>query len=207
MHRHDPGPKYEVELNMSKKSPDRNNPPRLIIKRDNIPTRITEIENESRKVPGPGRYDNAKKRKIYGTYTYKNFGGTFTDEALYRGMITPGHTYDAIDLEKIKNRASKFKYNKPNIDGPLTNRIGKIPKSDDPACTSYKDNEAFYKTTFVERTIKWPLSKSKRTTYTCEQADRKASLPAPSHYHPEKAHDSGTVTIGARGKLGYYAKI
>jgi len=95
-------------------------------------------------------------------------------------------------------------YNKPLNDGPLTNRIGKIPKSDDPGCCSYKDNDAFYKTS-IDRTIKWPLNKAKRVTYTCEYADRKASVPAPSHYHPEKGVMCST--IGARGKLGYYSKI
>ena len=98
-----------------------------------------------------------------------------------------------------------MKYYKPLNDGPVANRIGKIPKNDEPACTSYKDNEAFYKTTFTESPIKWPLNKAKRTTYTCEQADRKASLPAPSHYHPDKAEK--VSTIGARGKLGYYSKV
>lgn len=119
-------------------------------------------------MPGPGRYENPhKKRKIYGNYLYKNVGGTFTDEALYRGFCTPSH-YPAIELEKIKDRCPKFKYNKPNNDGALTNRIGKIPKNDDPGCCNYKDNEAFYKTTFCERTIKWPLNKAKRITHTCE---------------------------------------
>ena len=68
-HRHDPGPKYDVELNMSKKDGTRDNPPRIRLVKDKIPTRIAEIEIASRKVPGPGRYENDKKRKIYGTYT------------------------------------------------------------------------------------------------------------------------------------------
>ena len=39
-HRLDPGPKYEVQLDMTKKSPVKENPPRILIKKDKIPTRV-----------------------------------------------------------------------------------------------------------------------------------------------------------------------
>jgi hypothetical protein len=39
-HRLDPGPKYEVHLDMTKKHPTKENAPRTIVKRDKIPTRI-----------------------------------------------------------------------------------------------------------------------------------------------------------------------
>ena len=211
-HRHDPGPKYDVELDMSKKSPTHDNPPRIRLVKDKIPTRIAEIEIASRKVPGPGRYENDRKRKIYGTYTYKNAGGTFTDEALYRGMCTPSH-YPAVDLEVTKVRCPKFRYKKAAVTqaidihgGTFTipGRIDKIRKDGSPGAASYNHNESFYKTTVCESPIKWSLNKEKRVTYTCEQANRKSSVPAPSLYNPERALLSHTVTIGARGKLGYY---
>jgi len=102
-------------------------------------------------VPGPGRYDTNKKRKIYGNYLYKATS-TFTDEALYRGYATPSH-YNPIDLDKIRDRVPKTLYVKPKYDGPLTNRIGKIPKNDEPSCATYRATEAFYKTSFTESTI------------------------------------------------------
>lgn len=111
---------------MTKKSPILDNPPRIKILKDTVPTHLEEIQRESKKTPGPGKYETKKKVKIYGTYTYKETGCTFTNEAQFRGMSTPSH-YTTVDLEKTKDRCPKFRYSKPLIDGPLTNRIGKIP--------------------------------------------------------------------------------
>lgn len=69
-------------------------------------------------------------------------------------------------MDKIKERVPKVNIVKPIKEDPLTSRIDKIPKDDAPGCGSYKDNEAFYKTSFTESPIKWPLNKAKRITYT-----------------------------------------
>ena len=76
---------------MTKKHPTKDNAPRTIVKKDKIPTRMETVEIISKKTPGPGKYENDKKRKIYGNYLYTNTGGTFTDEALFRGISTPSH--------------------------------------------------------------------------------------------------------------------
>lgn len=80
-HNLDPGPKYNVGLDMTKKSPILDNPPRIKILKDTVPTHLEEIQRESKKTPGPGKYETKKKVKIYGTYTYKETGCTFTNEA------------------------------------------------------------------------------------------------------------------------------
>ena len=87
-----------------------------------------------------------------------------TGDAQFKGMSTPSH-YNQIDIEKIKERAQKVSFIKPINEGPLTDRIGKIPKNDIPGCCSYQENDAFYKTA-IDSPIKWPLSKAKRITYT-----------------------------------------
>ena len=48
--------------------------------------------------------------------------------------------------------------------------MDKIAKDDAPGCCTYKENDAFYKTSFTESPIKWPLGKAKRITYTQQQA-------------------------------------
>ena len=91
------------------------------------------------------------------------------------------------------------------INEKLDNRIDKIVKDDVPGCCSYRETEAFYKTSFTESPIKWPLGKARRVTYTQQVAERKQTLPSPAQYFPEKADKVNT--IGARGKLGYYNKV
>ena len=83
--------------------------------------------------------------------------------------------------------------------------MDKILKNDVPGCCTYRETEAFYKTSFTESPIKWPLGKAKRITYTAQCADRKASLPSSAQYFPEKADRINT--IGVRGKLGYYRNV
>jgi hypothetical protein len=45
----------------------------------------------SKKTPGPGKYDNGIKKKILGNYKQRSTGGTFTDDALFKGFSTPSH--------------------------------------------------------------------------------------------------------------------
>jgi hypothetical protein len=96
-----------------------------------------------------------------------------------------------------------MRYSKPIHDGPKTNRIGKIQKDSNPGSCSYNENDAFYKTA-LDSPVKWCIGKAKRITYTCEQADRKANIPSPAAYRPENTLN---VSIGERGKLGYYNKV
>ena len=75
-----PGPKYETILNMSKKSGFYKNPPRTIIKVDEIPTRMQEVEIAAQKTPGPGRYDNDKRKR--------NTGNLYKTKDTMDGMIS-----------------------------------------------------------------------------------------------------------------------
>lgn len=76
-------------------------------------------------LPGVGKYNIATKNKILGTYTQKSTGGTFTDDALFKGFSVPA-PYSVIDMDKYKNRSPKTRIYKPiNIDTSLE-RITKI---------------------------------------------------------------------------------
>lgn len=72
------------------------------------------MQNQSKKVPGVGRYEIVPKNekviadKVVGNYTYNELVGGFTDTAVYYGQATPPH-YDAVDLDKIKNRVTSTK--------------------------------------------------------------------------------------------------
>lgn len=66
-HRNDPGPKYKVELDMSKKSPTRDNPPRIKIMNTKIPTDIQLIEAQAKKTPASNFYNPNKVHKVLGT--------------------------------------------------------------------------------------------------------------------------------------------
>ena len=66
-HRLDPGPKYIVELDMTKKSPTRNNPPRIKIMNTKIPTDIQLIEAQAKKTPASNFYNPNKVQKVLGT--------------------------------------------------------------------------------------------------------------------------------------------
>jgi hypothetical protein len=75
--------------------------------------------------PGVGVYDIATKPRILGTYTYKSFGGTFTDDATFKGMSTPG-SYPAIQMNVYKDRAMVTKMCKPIRENPALERCSKI---------------------------------------------------------------------------------
>lgn len=118
-------------------------------------------------------------------------------------MSTPSH-YDAIDLDKIKNKVPFPKYWKPIKEDFKTNRIAKIEKDSSPSCCTYEENDAFYKVS-IDSPIKWPANKAKRITYVEEQAKRKNFIPSPAAYRPEDAVRN--TSIGLRGKMGYYKDV
>jgi hypothetical protein len=117
-HRLDPGPKYDVELNMTKKSPTRDNPPRVKIMNTKIPTNIQIIEAQAKKTPASNFYKPHRDPKILGTILVKEKIGAFSDQAIFYGKETPGH-YPSVDPYKYKmSRTAEWKVHKPINSNP-----------------------------------------------------------------------------------------
>jgi hypothetical protein len=124
-HSQDPGPIYEVALDMTKQSINLENSPKYRMHKTNIPTVLEAVQKHAKAIPGVGKYNIATKPRVLGTYTQKNTGGTFTDAAIFKGMSTPSH-YPAIDLNKYKNRSVYTTIYKPTKEDPSLDRISKI---------------------------------------------------------------------------------
>ena len=65
-----------------------------------------------------GKYDISKSKfKILGNYTYKEEGSSFISAAIVEGQSTPA-PYQAIDLNKIKDRVFSLKISKSGMNAP-----------------------------------------------------------------------------------------
>ena len=65
-----------------------------------------------------GKYDISKSKfKILGNYTYKEEGNSFISAAIVEGQSTPA-PYQAIDLNKIKDRVFSLKISKSGMNAP-----------------------------------------------------------------------------------------
>ena len=124
-HSMDPGPIYKVELDMTKQSIYLENSPKYRVPRGKVPTTLESIQKDAKAKPGVGKYNVATKAKVLGTYTQKNVGGTFTDDAIFKGMSVPA-PYPSIDMNIYKNRTSFTKITKPINQNPALDRITKI---------------------------------------------------------------------------------
>ena len=80
--------------------------------RSKVGTVFGELAKKEAEKPGVGKYNITRKQKIMGNYLVKEGKGCMIDEALFKGMSSPSH-YDAINLEKIKDRISYTKIYKP----------------------------------------------------------------------------------------------
>ena len=79
-HRHDPGPKYNIDPGMGNKPhPIKPNCPRTLIKKTQIPAHLDAIIKLGKEIPGPGRYEPKKKPKVLGNYLQKVPTGQFVD--------------------------------------------------------------------------------------------------------------------------------
>ena len=87
-----------------------------------------------------GKYDISKSKfKILGNYTYKEEGNSFISAAIVEGQSTPA-PYQAIDLNKIKDRVFSLKISKSGMNAPK-----KIEKNSSPSPHTYKIEEAYEK--------------------------------------------------------------
>ena len=96
-----PGPSsYKMEDNIDKKSV-------FMSKSPNI-SYMASVIKTSKSKPGVGKYDTMdyKKKKIIGSYTFKEEGMSMIDEAIAKGQASPGHK-NPIDLELIKRKINK----------------------------------------------------------------------------------------------------
>ena len=100
MHRLDPGPKYEIGLDMSK-NPTLVNSKIYKISPSKIPSFLAATEKLAAQTPGPGRYELPKKRKILGNFKQTGHKSEFYEENVWKGMSSPSH-YNSINTEKYK---------------------------------------------------------------------------------------------------------
>ena len=115
--------------------------------------------------------------------------------------------YPSIDLNLIKNRTMHTKITKPINDNPANDRITKLKQDNSPSPVHYKHEESYRKTSVVTKPIIYSVPRTKKSLFTDDVVKLKSKIPGVGTYSPEKSQDSGKVTLGARGKIGYYQLI
>jgi len=78
----------------------------------------------------------------------------------------------------------------------------KVEKQKSPSPGQYEIQKAFLKTSTVETSIQWSIPKAEKLMFTDHSIKAAKNLPSVGKYELTKA--DRRVTIGARGKLGYY---
>jgi len=69
-HSLDPGPKYDVTLDIGKRSSIRKNPPIILMKDANIPGHLDSLVKVAKTIPGVGKYESHKNpNKVLGCFT------------------------------------------------------------------------------------------------------------------------------------------
>lgn len=133
LHKLDPGPKYDIALDMSKKDPTLPNAKIYKISPSKIPNFLAATEKLARNTPGPGQYKQPNKPKILGNFKSTSHKSEFYEENVWRGMATPC-CYNSINTERYKmSRTQEWKFPRPIKEAPLT-----IKKDNSPSPTSYE---------------------------------------------------------------------
>ena len=105
MHNLDPGPKYNVGMDMTRRSLTDKSPPSCKISKAKLPNFIDSAVKVNKFVPGVGKYSwdkfVDKQIRVRGTYTLKSPKSAFIDSATYHGMQTPFRG-DTIPVDKFK---------------------------------------------------------------------------------------------------------
>jgi len=172
------------------------NLPKYSVPKGKVPDHLTQLQNISKTIPGTGKYNPIRKTKILGNYFYKTPIGAFTDDAMSRAYDTPG-PYNLIDTERYKMPRTPFvKIIKENGSGE------KGEKEKSPSPGQYETHKAFLRTSTIENSIQWSIPKAEKLMFT--DYSIKAAKYKPSVGNYELAKSDGRVTIGARGKPGYY---
>lgn len=90
--------------------------------------------------PSPGSYNPKKKERQLGGAIVKSDIGGFIDDAKWQSSQTPGHTYNAVEMDKVRGKARIAKIltqTKEDI------RFQKLVKKDGPDPGSYEPLDAF----------------------------------------------------------------
>ena len=105
-HSNDPGPKYDIQLNMTKTSPTLNNTYKPKISSSKIPSTFDTIVKQAKETPGAGAYNTARvgrQHKIEGNYTTRARKNAYIEEIQYRSSQSPGAShYKNVAFERYK---------------------------------------------------------------------------------------------------------
>lgn len=139
-------------------------------------------------MPSPGQYHQELKKKPPGAFKLQEERVGFIDQAVFDGLTTPSH-YESPRLEAFKPRTSKWVIQKTN-----KHRFEKIEQNNSPSPVTYKQDEAFDKSTHKNRSYLIP--KQKMINYFDRLIKTKTFVPGVGQYEVPKADKF--VTLGVR---------
>lgn len=157
MHKLDPGPKYEIGLDMSKKHPTLTNSKIYKISPSKIPNFLAACEKQSLQTPGPGKYEPAQKQKLLGNFKSTSHKSEFYEDCVWKGHQSPSH-YNSVNIEKFKmSRTQEWKYPKPIK--PLAEVV---KKDSSPGPPTYLYETQTNASSLHPKPIKFTLGKAKK---------------------------------------------
>lgn len=188
-----PGPIYDTNTAMGKRSPTKHNP--LIVKfhKSKIPNFIDNTISMAKLYPGVGKYDTETKRKIVGAPKQTSPKGEFLNEAMFKGMKSAEY-YNLVDVEKYKMNRSPILKIKGPVDKKAVESSG--TKSYHLSPQHYKLEDKYKKLSTYEAAKDFKFAKGKRMTFTEIETKRRMETPGVGKYDHEKGQNR--LTLGAR---------
>jgi hypothetical protein len=162
------------------------------------------LQTRKLKLPGPGTYKPKHNFKVYNPPKITTPQLVMLEEAKFRGKQTPGPIYNIAPIKdpKAKPFVGLHPYSRGCQIYPKQREKGQqckgsrggshahiVPKKKDPAPGTYEDNKSIEKT---QRTnIQWAFSKSKRTSFFEQIAEKSKKIPGVGQYvNMEKSMDN-----------------
>ena len=176
-----PGPIYNVGLSMLDGNKNKGK-----FAQGKYQSFFADIMDEGKKKPGVGKYEQGGlKRKIHGCFNLKDLKGGVVEEAVFKGMQTPGH-YPATDFKIYKPRDIFTKIYKP-VDR-------KEPPKSQLSPVTYRANEAYYSTQYRKKNI--VICKNAKSAFIDMEIKRTKNYPGVGKYDITKSDN--VVTLGLR---------
>ena len=82
--------------------------------------------------------------------------------------------------------------------------MDKVVKNNSPSAHHYNPAKSFDRSAGSPRSIQWSIPKGKKEMFVDRELKKKSKIPGVGQYNVEKGLKA--ITLGARGKVGYYSR-
>ena len=182
----DPGPKYNTQIHLGKKTINMKNTPNYSIQNTNIPDHMHEVVKHAKEVPAPGKYAIQKSDRIVGCVRLDEAKKNFLEEAQFLGQQTP-HAYNEVPLQLYKSPRASVVQMGALVHQEKPRRADAIECNEPIGPGYYQPEPAFQKKSNVPTPRTFSFIKSPKRMFMDDVIAKAKDVPAAGMYSPEKA--------------------